>query len=806
MKFSNMKIGARLIWGFLIVSIIFTAVGLVGLFNLNQTTKEYQNMYLQETQPSEMLAQVSQLYQRTRVIIRDIILLENMDDKQSEVENIQSKDNSISELLSGMKNSIREDDQELLLNIESSMQKYTPYKQKVIEFALAGQSPEAYGYLESDEVDTAAMAVQDSIDALSTKLASDSEVKYQANNQMARTAQILSIILIAAAFGVAVALSLLIARGISRPIKKVSDAAEMLAAGNTDIELGIKTKDEIGILAKSFEIMVGSIKKLIVDVNMLSEAAVAGEFDARADAEKHQGDYRKIVEGVNGTLDTVVEKVFWYESLLDSIPFPISVTDMNMNWTFINKPVEQMLKIERGDVLGKQCSNWNANICNTENCGIARLRSGQLQTEFLQNNMNFQVDTTYIYDTKGEKAGHIELVQDITAKAHSAEYSASEVAKLANNLKLLKEGNLKLEFNVGEGDQYTQQEKENFEEINRNFKEAVTTIAGYVDELSYVLGRFADRDLTQEITSEYRGDFITLKESINHIMQVMNELLSEINTAADQVATGSNQVSQGNQAISQGATEQAASIEELTASLTQVAEQTHENAENSKKSNEMVMEAKNAAVEGNAQMKEMLKSMEEINESSENISKIIKVIDDIAFQTNILALNAAVEAARAGMHGKGFAVVAEEVRNLAARSANAARETTELIEGSIKIVGTGTRIAQSTAQALGKIVDGVNKTVELGEGIAVASAEQAAGIAQINQGVEQMSQVVQTNSATAQEGAAASEELSGQAELLKEKISSFKLKKGQAASLKKANTYHEISIPDKGSLNRNDKY
>ena len=257
MKFSNMKIGVRLIWGFLIVSIIFTAVGLVGLFNLNQTTKEYQNMYLQETQPSEMLAQVSQLYQRTRVIIRDIILLENMDDKQSEVGNIQSKDSSISELLSGMKNSIREDDQELLLNIESSMQKYAPYKQKVIEFALAGQSPEAYGYLESDEVDTAAMAVQDSIDALSTKLASDSEIKYQANNQMAQTAQIMSIILIAAAFGVAVALSLLIARGISRPIKKVSDAAEMLAAGNTNIELGIKTKDETGILAQSFEIMVG---------------------------------------------------------------------------------------------------------------------------------------------------------------------------------------------------------------------------------------------------------------------------------------------------------------------------------------------------------------------------------------------------------------------------------------------------------------------------------------------------------------------------------------------------------------------
>jgi Methyl-accepting chemotaxis protein len=257
----------------------------------------------------------------------------------------------------------------------------------------------------------------------------------------------------------------------------------------------------------------------------------------------------------------------------------------------------------------------------------------------------------------------------------------------------------------------------------------------------------------------------------------MNDVMSNINAAAEQVASGARQVSSSSMALSQGSTEQASSIEQLTASIEEIAAQTRQNADSANKANEIAEATKENAIQGNEQMKEMLKSMDEINESSSNISKIIKVIDEIAFQTNILALNAAVEAARAGQHGKGFAVVAEEVRNLAARSANAAKETTAMIEGSIKKVEGGTKIADETAGALSKIVQDIAKVAVLVDNIATASNEQAAGVVQINQGIMQVAQVVQTNSVTSEESAAASEELSSQAELLREQVGKFKLKK-----------------------------
>ena len=294
-------------------------------------------------------------------------------------------------------------------------------------------------------------------------------------------------------------------------------------------------------------------------------------------------------------------------------------------------------------------------------------------------------------------------------------------------------------------------------------------------QLSESADRIADGDLATEVVTSTGDELGDAAASFEIMRQRVRDVLLEINHGADQVAAGAQNVSDASVALSQGASEQAASVEQLSASISEIASQTASNAQNAEKANELTVGTRNRAEMGNQEMQEMLAAMEEINASSVNISKIIKVIDEIAFQTNILALNAAVEAARAGQHGKGFAVVAEEVRNLAARSAKAAKETTDMIEGSMEKVEAGRGIAHKTAQALSEIVGDVASVADIVASIAKASNEQKLALEQINQGVQQVSQVVQSNSSTSEEAATASQHLSAQADSMKANVGKFRL-------------------------------
>lgn len=297
-----------------------------------------------------------------------------------------------------------------------------------------------------------------------------------------------------------------------------------------------------------------------------------------------------------------------------------------------------------------------------------------------------------------------------------------------------------------------------------------------IGDIGQSLGAMAQGNLTVGPAVTYKGDFDALKVSVNTILTSLNDTLGQINTASDQVSSGSEQMSFGAQALSQGATEQAASVEELAATINEISHQVKENAGNANIASDKMATTSDDINKSNGKMKLLIGAMENISQSSQEIGKVIKTIEDIAFQTNILALNAAVEAARAGVAGKGFAVVADEVRSLASKSAEAAKGTTALIEGSIEAVANGTQLADDTAKSLFAVVDIANEVAVIVDKISKASDEQANAITQVTMGVDQISSVVQTNSATAEESAASSEELSGQAQMLKQLVGRFQLK------------------------------
>ncbi|NLL15339.1 MAG: HAMP domain-containing protein [Fibrobacter sp.] len=329
-----------------------------------------------------------------------------------------------------------------------------------------------------------------------------------------------------------------------------------------------------------------------------------------------------------------------------------------------------------------------------------------------------------------------------------------------------------------------------YKDMVDGFNKTLDAVIEPINETRDVLQKVAERDLTARVNGDYKGDMEKLKNVCNTSIENLNDALMQVSQGTEQVASASQQISAGSQSLAQGANQQASSLEEISSSLEEMASMTKQNAENAERAKTLASEANHNATQGKMAMERMSESINKIKESSDHTAKIVKTIDEIAMQTNLLALNAAVEAARAGEAGRGFAVVAEEVRNLAQRSAEAAKNTANMIEDSVKNADEGVRIVDEVAKSFEEITEGSAKVDNIIGEIADASKEQAQDIDQINSAVAQMDKITQQNAANSEESASAAEELSSQAEELQNMVSQFILtNEGHRVAIKRVAHY-----------------
>ena len=486
-------------------------------------------------------------------------------------------------------------------------------------------------------------------------------------------------------------------------------------------------------------------------------------------------------------LETLHRKeVHWLTSILDALPTPISVTDKDMNWTFINKVVEDMLGIKRADIVGKHCSSWGANICNTGRCGVALLRKGIGQSYFNQFGKEFSVTGHYIYDESGELEGHVEVVGDITELTDKTKEFAEKVHWYESILDAIPMPISVTDTNMNWN--FVNKATENFlgkkrSEIagqhcsNWGAKICNTKNCGIVCfKQGIPQTQFSHGDLHFQVDvallRNLQGNDIGFVEVVQDITklegarQAIDNLMNEVKIMSEQVSLGAQRISDSNHTLAQDSLTQESAIEELTVSVDIISAKTQSTAQNALSARDMSKVVREEAFLGNEDLKAMLSSMDRIKSASSNIAKIIKTIEDIAFQTNLLALNAAVEAARAGEHGKGFAVVAEEVRTLAGRSQVSANETNDLITETINRVEEGSELAMKAANAFEAIVSEFDSVSKMVDEIAFDSSEQVEAIEQISIGISQISGITQSNAAVSQEAASTSEELTSQSRAL----------------------------------------
>ena len=902
--FYNLKLGSKLMTGFTIVALVGLLIGISGIYSLHTLESADTMLYQKMTVPLGQLGDLGTAFQRMRCNLLEMMVAQSEEKILDQKKRADERDKEIDTLMGKYEKTIITDDgRKLFKEFTDAYKRFDVLEKQYEGYVLSGKKVEALA-LWNGGMEKERKTTQEFLDKMNDSKVAIAKKTAEENTALAEKSTYLMGIFIIAGILLGIGLGIFITRIVQRQLggdpSEVSEIATLVGRGDLSREISLATGDTTSVMA-SMQTMVTAIKALVTDASLLSDAAIAGKLATRADASKHQGDFQKIVSGVNETLDAVIGPLNVAAEYVDRISkgdIPPRITD-NYNGDFneiknnlngcidaVNALVEDANMLVNAAVEGKLATRADASkhqgdfrkivggVNETLDAVIGplnvaaeyvdRISKGDIPPRItdnyngdfneIKNNLNGCIDTlNALLADMAEMArqhdlGDIDIIMPVDKFQGAYKTMAKGVNDMVNGHIAVKKKAMACvkEFGNGNFDATLEQfpgkkafinqtiegVRDNLKKFEQQLNVLIVaaadgqldkranadlfvggwnqlatgvndTVGNIVDPLR-VTANYVDRiskgDMPPIITTEYKGEYNVIKQNLNALIEATNgitanakqvaqgnlmvelkkrsenddlmeslgnmvaklkEIVREVQAAADGVATGGQQLSATAQSLSQGATEQAASAEEISSSMEEMSSSIKQNADNSSQTEKIANKSASDAREGGKAVNETVSAMKEI-------ATKISIIEEIARQTNLLALNAAIEAARAGEHGKGFAVVASEVRKLAERSQSAAGEISELS-------GRSVQVAESAGQMLTAILPDIQRTAELVQEISASSKEQDAGADQVNRAIQQLDQVIQQNASAAEQMASTTEELAGQAEQLKQTISYFRI-------------------------------